>query len=69
MKLAKIAFLFVLGAAFVSPIVGCGVGTNQAESNRSIRRVVDYDARMMVDDLGTLTQTDRPFRGSKWIID
>ena len=69
MKLAKLAFLFTLGAALVSPILGCGVGSSAAENRRTIMRVADYDARMMVDDLGVLTQTERPSRTSKWIID
>lgn len=69
MNLAKKAFLFVLGLGLVAPILGCGVGTTQAENNRTIRRVADYDARMMVDDLGVLTQTNRPSHTSRWVID
>ena len=69
MKIAKTTFLFVLGLVLASTIFGCGVGTTQAENNRTIRRVVDYDARMMVDDLGVLTQTNRPARTSRWVID
>jgi hypothetical protein len=69
MKLAKTTILFVLGLVLAFPIFGCGVGTTQAENNRTIRRVADYDARMMVDDLGVLTQTNRPARTSRWVID
>ena len=69
MKLLKKASVFVLGLLLAAPILGCGVGTTQAENNRTIRRVADYDARMMVDDLGVLTQTNRPARTSRWVID
>ena len=69
MSLAKKAFLLVLGLALTMPIFGCGVGSTPAENGRSIMRVADYDARMLVDDLGVLTQTDRPLRTSKWVID
>ena len=69
MNIAKRAFLFVLGLALVAPVLGCGVGTTQAENNRTIRRVADYDARMMVDDLGLLTQTHRAAHTSRWVID
>lgn len=69
MNLAKRAFLFVLGLVLAAPILGCGVGTTPAENNRTIRRVADYDARMMVDDLGVLTQTHQPSHTSRWAID
>ena len=69
MKPAKKAFLFVLGLVLATPTLGCGVGTTQAENNRTIRRVADYDARMMVDDLGLLTKTNRASRTSRWVID
>ena len=69
MNLSKKTFLFVLGLFLAAPLLGCGVGTTQAENNRTIRRVADYDARMMVDDLGVLTQTNQPLRTSRWVID
>jgi hypothetical protein len=69
MKLAKKAFLLGLGLFLAAPLWGCGVGTTQAENNRTIRRVAEYDARMMVDDLGLLTQTNRAARTSRWVID
>ena len=55
MNLVKKAFLLGLGLFLVAPIWGCGVGTTQEENNRTIRRVVDYDARLMTDDLGVFT--------------
>ncbi len=69
MNLAKKACLLVLGLALTAPILGCGVGSTPAENRRSIMRVADYDARMMVDDLGLLTQTDRPLHTSRYVID
>ena len=69
MKLGKKAVVFVLGIFLAAPLLGCGVGTTQAENNRTIRRVADYDARMMVDDLGVLTQTNRASHTSRWVID
>ncbi|HKQ47965.1 MAG TPA: hypothetical protein VJZ71_07850 [Phycisphaerae bacterium] len=69
MNRPKKALVFVLGLFLAAPLLGCGVGTTQAENNRTIRRVAEYDARMMTDDLGLLTQTNRPAHTSRWVID
>jgi hypothetical protein len=58
----------VLLALLAVPALGCGVGTTVAENNRTIRRVWDYDARMLVDDLGELVLCERPFHGSRYPI-
>ena len=69
MKFAKRVLMLVLLVALVAPVVGCGVGSTQEENQRAFNRVVDYDARMMVDDLQLFLQIDRPFRNSRWVID
>jgi hypothetical protein len=69
MKAFRKLVLSVLAVLVVGPLVGCGVGTTQEENNRTIARVIDYDARMMVDDLLLFSQLDRPLRTSRWIID
>ncbi len=69
MKLVKTLMLLALTAAVVVPSLGCGVGTTPEENSRSIRRVADYDARMLVDDVGLLIMTNRTFRTSRWVID
>lgn len=69
MNRIKALLLAVAVAALVAPTFGCGVGSTAAENRRMVQRVADYDARMLVDDLGVLTQTNRPFRGSKYLID
>ena len=60
--------LLLLAAASVAGLYGCGIGTTQAENDRTIRRVADYDERLMTNDLGLLTQTRRPWRGSQYPI-
>jgi hypothetical protein len=69
MTVAKKTLMLVLLAIILSPILGCGVGSTQAENRRCASRVVDYDARMFVDDITLFSQLDRPFRGSRWVID
>ena len=69
MSFAKKMLMLVLLVALAAPVVGCGVGTTPAENQRAFRRVVDYDARMMVDDLQVFLQIDRPVRNSRWVID
>jgi len=69
MKTAKRLLCMVILAAMFAPVGGCGVGSTQEENNRAISRSYDYDARMLVDDLGLLIQVDRPRRTSRWIID
>jgi nitrite reductase (NADH) small subunit len=65
MKLAKRLLVVLFVVAFVGPLVGCGVGNTTSDTNRSIRRVADLDARMMVDDLGNFTQLNRPLHTSR----
>ena len=69
MNFAKRVLMLVLLVALVAPVVGCGVGSTPEENQRAFNRVVDYDARMMVDDLQVFLQIDRPFRNSRWVID
>lgn len=65
----KFLALCLLVIAFLMPAYGCGVATTQQENNRMVRQVIDYDARMFVDDVALFAQTNRPFRGSRYIID
>ena len=48
---------------------GCGtfsgVGTTEPENKRMVWRVQDYDCRMLHDDLMLLSQTRRPWHGSR----
>lgn len=67
MKPAKrVLTIALLGLAAAT--AGCGVGTTSQDSIRSINRAIDYDARMMVDDVGLLFQVERVHRGSRWHI-
>ena len=63
------ALALVLLACTAAPMVGCGVGTTPQENARKIRRIAEYDARMLVDDVSLLIETDRPIRTSRWVID
>ncbi len=65
----KLASLALLAVVLIAPAVGCGVATTRQENNRMISRVADYDARMLVDDIALFAQTNRPFRGSRYVID
>ncbi|RIK63668.1 MAG: hypothetical protein DCC65_15645 [Planctomycetota bacterium] len=65
----KLASLALLAIVMIAPAVGCGVATTQQENNRMLSRVADYDARMLVDDIALFAQTNRPFRGSRYVID
>ncbi|MFO0973203.1 MAG: hypothetical protein U1A27_07180 [Phycisphaerae bacterium] len=47
---------------------GCGVGTTANENWRTFQRVSDYDARMLGDDVRLLTETQRPWRGSRYAL-
>ena len=69
MKIAKRVFMFVILAALIVPVVGCGVGITPAENRRAALRVIDYDARQFVDDSLLFLQLDRPTRTSRWVID
>jgi hypothetical protein len=69
MKFAKRIMMLVLVVAGTSQLFGCGVGSTPAEHRRAAARVVDYDARMMVDDVILFSQLDRPVRNSRWVID
>ncbi len=69
MKLFKKLLMIAFVAAMVSPLTGCSVGRTKEENNRTLRRVADYDGRMLVDDTALFFQTNRPFRGSRWVIE
>lgn len=69
MTLAKKLLVLVLLIVLTTPMLGCGVGITPAANRRAAMRVVDYDARMMVDDVTLFLQLDRPRRGSRWVID
>ncbi|HVP12616.1 MAG TPA: hypothetical protein VMV94_15680 [Phycisphaerae bacterium] len=70
MTFAKKMLMLVLIVVLAAPIFGCGsVGATPAYNRRAASRVVDYDARMFVDDITLFSQLDRPFRGSRWVID
>jgi len=68
MRLIKVLLLVAIAAIVVAPMVGCGVGTNMADTRRSFNRVANFDARELVDDIALFTQTNRPLRTSHWII-
>jgi hypothetical protein len=69
MRLVKTLLLIAIAAIIFAPIVGCGVGSDMADTRRAFNRVAGYDARMLVDDIALFAQTDRPLRTSHWIID
>ncbi len=69
MKLAAKLMMIVLAAMIFVPTLGCGVGTTPEENNRQVRRIADYDARMLVDDVNLLMMTNRTLRTSRWVID
>jgi hypothetical protein len=67
--MAKKTLVLVLLMALTVPVLGCGVGSTPADNRRAATRVVDYDARMLVDDLALFLQLRRPVRASRWVID
>lgn len=70
MKLTKKLLMVALLAALTVPAIGCaGVGSTAAENRRAIARIVDYDARMLHDDLALAALTRRTLRTSRWVID
>lgn len=69
MYFAKRVLLLVLLVCLIAPVVGCGVGSTPEENQRAFNRVVDYDARMLVDDVHLFLQVNRPLRNSRWVID
>jgi hypothetical protein len=69
MTMAKRILIVALIVVGTAQLFGCGVGVTPAENRRAAARVVDYDARMMVDDVTLFTQLDRPIRNSRWVID
>jgi len=70
MNMVKRILMVVLVVVGTAQLFGCsGVGKTHAEHRRTAARVVDYDARMMVDDVILFTQLDRPIRNSRWVID
>lgn len=69
MTFAKRILMLALIAVLAAPIFGCGVGSTPAENRRTAARIVDYDARMLVDDTALLMQLNRPIRTSRWTID
>ncbi len=66
--LVKRIVLILALVCIVIPVVGCGVGTTVSDNNRSIARTADYDARMLVSDLGELAQVERPFHGARYPV-
>jgi hypothetical protein len=69
MTLAKRMLVLVLIVVLSVQVFGCGVGSTPAENRRTAARVIDYDARMLVDDTALLIQLDRPRHASKCVID
>lgn len=68
-KCTRFLVMLALTVAAIAPLTGCGVATTSTENRRVFDRVVSYDAKMLVDDLALLCQTNRPLRTSKFIID
>lgn len=64
----KFAALVLLLALTIFPAIGCGVAATEPENRRTVMRVADFDAKMLVDDIGVLTQTHRPMRTSRYVI-
>ena len=71
MRHAGKLLMVVFTVALMVSLLGCsgGVGTTVADNKRTFNRIVDYDTRMLVDDLMLFTLTDDVFRTSRWIID
>ncbi len=69
MTFARRLMLLVLLVVMSVPVLGCGVGSTPAENRRAVARIIDYDARMLRDDVTLLMQLHRPIRTSRWIID
>ncbi len=69
MNFAKKLLMIVLLVAMMTPVIGCGVGTNVAENTRTLDRIAYYDSRMLVDDVSLLMLTHRTLRTSRWVID
>lgn len=70
MSFTKKILGLVLVVAMAVPIVGCSsVGKSPAEIHRTAVRSIDYDRRMLLDDLLLLIQLDGTVRTSRWVID
>jgi len=71
MKQFKVLIALLLVVAMSMPLLGChgGVGATPEQIQQDFNRTVKYDAEMLVEDIALFTQTRRPFRGSKWVID
>lgn len=65
----KLIALAILALGVISPMIGCGVATTEAENRRMLMRVADLDSKMLVDDIALFAQTNRPLRTSKWVIE
>jgi len=69
-KFAKSVCLFALLIAGMAPLTGCaGVATTKEENVRMLNRVISYDYKMWNDDWMLATQTHRPLRTSRYVID
>lgn len=70
MRLLKRFFMLALLAAMFSPMLGCAaaVGQSPADVKRQFKRTVLYDKQMLIDDLALATQTRRPMRTSRWVM-
>ncbi len=71
MSLTRKLMMLVFTVALAAPVLGCmgGVGSSAADSRRTLARIIDYDTRMLLDDIALLTQTHRTLRTSRWVID
>ncbi|MCG8409406.1 MAG: hypothetical protein MI923_29730 [Phycisphaerales bacterium] len=63
--------MIVFSVALTATLLGCsgGVGSTVEDNKRAFNRVVDYDMRMLVDDILLFTMTHDVHRTSRWIID
>lgn len=68
-RVARIVLPVVLLAIFAAVNSGCGVGRTSNEIWRDAGRTALHDAYMLTDDTALLLQTDRPFRGSRWVVE
>lgn len=67
----KRTWLLLLPALFIALVSasGCGVGRTSPEVWRDARRSSLQDAYMLTDDTALFLQTDRPYRGSRWVVE
>ena len=59
----------LLLALLIGSTSGCGIGRTPGEAWREANRSTLHDIYMLTDDTSLLLQTDRPHRGSRWVVE